>query len=255
MKKVIPVILAAMLAGGCLTKRLTTDYTLEDLYAKEYPSLSALHDEGPLDTDETALKAYNLMLGEVEDKIGTDYYIYDFYYVDFPGMESYAIKILPNPWTNVKVGDAVMLFCKPDGSGMESGLDWFLAARNWSHDLEEELSRAVPDCHFNTWDVAYDYMVTTRSEWPSDYKYLLSQIRQYDLSVNLIVPAGTPVSEADEIYSKVTGILNRYEVTVTDIVCPESDEAMQEFLDEEKVTGNSYTYDDRVEWLRTYTGK
>lgn len=255
MKKVIPAILAVLIAGGCLAKKTTANYTLEELYAKENPSFSALHDEDPHDIDETALKAYNLMLGEVEDKIGTDYYIYDFYYVDFTGMESYAIKILPNPWTNVREGDAVMLFCKPDGSGLESGLDWFLAARHWSQDLEKELSRTVPDSHFNTWYVAFDYMVTTRSGWPSDYKYLLSQMQRYDLSINLIVPAGTPESEADEIYSKISGILSRYEVTVTDIVCPESDEVMQEFLNEERVSGNSYTYDDRVEWMRTYTGK
>ncbi|MBR6107140.1 MAG: hypothetical protein IKQ39_03945 [Oscillospiraceae bacterium] len=235
-----------------------TAYKADDLPELMPENYTLPHTPDADDTSDEALRAYNLLLGYLENELHIEYQLCDYYYVDFDEIpHCYVIKVVPDGEPPEFTKDvqavpenAVMLSVYPDGSHAESGVVPHLMARKWTEDLRAELAKSHPDWHMNTWYLVLDHIV------PPIAGYEYADIRDYhelldgklaaagntDMCINLLLPPGTPESDADAVFAELEPLLKQYGVTEIRLVTPKDDAAMQQYLAAEKQTGNQYGY-------------
>lgn len=256
--------------GADQKERKGTEYTVEELMAKALVNNSNLENIDDDDCTEEAMYAYNQMLGYVENDIGMEYKIYDFYHVNFKTEKSYVIKIvlidnvpeMEEKGTNINISDPriIMLSCDEDGRNVKSGVVPHLMASKWSEDIVAAIGEKFPEYHTNIFYVylnnIYPYVSSFDYTDFYDYTYYYKEKeRKYcDNVINVIVPVGTPESDASEIYKELLPILEKYFVTEVRIAAPADDEAYDRIIEEEKPEGNLYQFDsENVAWEKGFS--
>ncbi len=263
-----------LLCTGCAQKTEKADgwkaanYQAADLKTLMLPDFT---DPTPPDADdvsEEALHAYNILLGYLENEISVSYQLCDYYYVDFDEIpKAYVIKVIPDNEKPAELDsgnipeNAVMLTCKKDGSNPQSGVVPHLMARQWTKDLQAELAKLYPDWHLNTWYLMPDNICPGIKSGQyadiRDYSEILKKIAesQYgcDMYINILLPAGTAESDAEHFMEAVKPLMQSYSVSNVTFVAPANDDALKEFLAEEKWSGNTYSYaGEKAAWTKSF---
>lgn len=249
-------------------------YTIDEIKAMALETNNSLDNISDDDITEEALHAYNQMLGYVENVVGVEYKVYDFYHVNFDSVKGYVIKIViaedvdyveaqsPDSAYNYKE-EIIMLSCDEDGTNVSSGLVPHLMAHQWTNDIVSEIETEFPEYHVNPWYVGlYAIVPDVKYEKHEDFydyyyyydidTYNGSGYFEYDNCINIIVPTDTPESSSEAIYEDIKPILEKYCVTDVDIIAPKSEDVLNRIIEEEKITGNNYDYDDEMEWISSY---
>lgn len=283
-KLLLPAVACLLFTSGCALFRAlaakinweSTDYSIDDIKAMgiQNDDNCRLGDEEDDDCTKQALKAYNVMLGYVENQVDFDYKVYDFYHVNFDSVKSYVIKIVPEDRAELAEQDAgytlsdeeiLMLSCNEQGTKVEGQIETYLMARRWTEELTAEFAESFPEYYLNTQYISLDHFVpsvtaenyTDRDDYTHFFKedFYESSISFYDNIVNVIVPADADESKAKEIYSDIEPILRKYYVSEVNIVSPVSDEIRNKWLAEEEISGNYYYYykDDEKKWLEHFS--
>lgn len=248
------------------SKIKSTNYTIEEINSMALPEHNRIGDEEKQDYSSKALKAYNKMLGYVESVIGQEYYIYDYYMVNFTNRKSYVIKIIPAQWKDTP-GECkeIMLSSKLNGSHIRSGLIYFLMARKQFEDLQNDMKNNFPEYHVNLEYNKLDYLVPSiNQKFPkdvTDYTFYYNPETFYsekkyitrDNMINVIVPYITQENQAEDIYESISPILKKYCITEVCIVSPVSEEAFEAIIRDEQLDANIYLYKHEVvSWYKQF---
>ncbi len=243
-------------SGGSSGAWQPTAYTADDLPGLMPEHYSLPHTPDADDTGAEALRAYNILLGYLENELQISYQLCDYYYVDFDEIPNcYVIKVVPDGeapdrYEAGKVPEnAVMLSVYPDGTHAESGVVPHLMARKWTADLRAEFAKLHPEWHLNTEYLVLDHIAPAVSgtEYPDirDYRFFLEgerPIGSRDMTVNLILPVGTPEADAEAVFAEAEPLLMKYHATFVLLVTPQDDAAMEKLLAEEAQSGNYYEF-------------
>ncbi|MDE6732558.1 MAG: hypothetical protein K2J77_06750 [Oscillospiraceae bacterium] len=229
----------------------STSYSMDDIKAKVHPTL--FNDERefkPDDYSDDALRAYNSMLGYAERLIGTDYYVYDYYYADWTNPpHSWVIKIVPYEMARTAesenrrlyIDEPICLFYGEDGSSVQSCLEPYFMERKWFDDLSRELTESFPDykteLRISEFQAIYPNVLETQFDDPSDYTYIINDSFydrrdewEYGNVITVILPSDTEQDSAAEVFERIKPLLTRYCVTEVNI-CTLTDE---EYIDWEE---------------------
>lgn len=234
--------LCAVLFCGCSDKKAARDmpgqywesaaYTMANINAKY--RLGLCNDERTRkndDVSEDALRAYNILLGYAESVIGTDYYVYDYYYADWTDPpHSWLIKIVPYDMAKTAedeerglyIDEPVTLFYKEDNSEVISTIEPYLMAKKWFEELKSEMSESFPEyeieLEISEFEHIYPDILKEKFADPTDYGYLINEEFYNKLSeweygniINVQLPEGT--GGAAEAFERIKPTLVRYCVT------------------------------------------
>ncbi len=237
-------LLCAVLFCGCSDKKAasglpgqyweTAEYTMEEINAKY--RLGLCNDERIRkadDVSEDALRAYNILLGYAERVIGTDYYVYDYYYADWTDPpHSWLIKIVPYEMAEIAddeerglyIDEPVTLIFKEDGSKVNSTIEPYLMEKKWFAELENEMSESFPEyeieLEISEFEHLYPDILRDKFADPSDYGYLINENFYDNLSeweygniINVRLPEGTEQSGAAKAFERIKPTLAGYCVT------------------------------------------
>ncbi len=216
----------------------SASYSMDDIKAKVHPTL--YNDERefkPDDYSDGALRAYNSMLGYAERIVGTEYYVYDYYYEDWTEPPySWVIKIVPyemertaeSEERKLYFDEPITLFYKEDGSSVQSCLGSYLMEQKWFDDLSRELTESFPDyrteLRVSVFEVIYPNVLETQFDAPSDYTYIINDSfydrhdeRNHDNVICVILPSDMRQDSATEVFEQIKPLLTRYCVTDVDI--------------------------------------
>lgn len=223
----------------------SASYSMDDIKAKFHPTL--FYDERefkPDDYSDDALRAYNSMLGYAERILGTEYYVYDYYYADWTEPpHSWVIKIVPYEMARraeseerrLYIDEPVCLFYDEDGSEVNSCLEPYLMERKWFDDLSRELTESFPEykteLRISVFQAIYPNVLETQFDDPSDYTYIINdsfydRVDEWDYgnTIYVIVPSDTEQNGAAEVFEQIKPLLKRYCVTDVDICTLSEDE-------------------------------
>lgn len=223
----------------------SASYSMDDIKAKVHPALYYDKREfKPDDYSDDALRAYNSMLGYAEKIVGTEYYVYDYYYADWTDPpHSWVIKIVPYEMARraeseerrLYVDEPISLFYDEDGSEVTSCLEPYYMERKWFDDLSRELTESFPDyqlgLRISVFEGIYPNVLETRFDDPSDYTYIINEsfydrLDEWDYGnvIYVILPSGTEQDSAAEVFEQIKPLFMRYCVTAVDICTLSEDE-------------------------------
>lgn len=227
----------------------SASYSMDDIKAKVHPTLYYDKREfKPDDYSDDALRAYNSMLGYAERIVGTEYYVYDYYYADWTEPpNTWVIKIVPYEMARTAESENrrlyfdewISLFYDEDGSSVKSCLEPYFMERKWFDDLERELSENFPEYEFvlaiSVFEGYYPNILEERFEDYSDYTCIIndefygkSDEYEYGNILYLNLPSGTEREKAAEIFEQVKPILIKYCVTEVKVFTPNEYEFLEE---------------------------
>lgn len=249
----------------------SASYTISDINSLA-STVNKLDNTKDDDCTDEALNAYNIMLGYAENEANfTDYKIYDYYHVNFDSVKGYVIKLLDNDFNSSLAEDSIvttsdenviMLSCDEDGSDVKSEIEPKLMAKKWTEDITNEFSASFPQYHINAGYISLNYLCpnvlpenySDRSDYTHFFKdnFYDSKFTFYDNHVNVMVSAGTKEEDAQKIFEEIKPVMKKYFVTSVKIFAPVSSEAYDMILEEEVLAGNSYDYNDSVEWQKGF---
>ena len=244
-------------------------YTLKDMIANGAPDhnmkkCAACVHQCTENCTKEALRAYNRMLIYL-DSLQISYKIYDFYYVS--QFENYILKVILSDWILEYQRDKtqnqrgaepfiLMLSCKKDGTNMESTVIPFLMARKMQEDIKEEFKIHFPDYHINFFYLNLDVVNSSVNKYgledKENYHLYYQNSRLYSNVLNIVVPVGTQIEDADSIYEQVKPLLIKYHITQVNILATPDENAYQRLIDRELITNNHYLYKDKEEvaWIQ-----
>lgn len=234
----------------------SASYSLNEINAKFHPTM--FNDERELKADDVsddALRAYNAMLGYAERVLGTEYYVYDYYYADWTEPpHSWLIKIVPYEMARTAESEGrglyfdeeISLFYDEDGSEVLSCLEPYYMEQKWFDDLEHEMAESFPDyqleLRISVFEGIYPNVLERRFDDTSDYTYIINESFydkaddwEYGNIINVIIPSDTKQDSAAEIFERVKPLLTRYCVTEVNIF--------------------TLTEDKNVDWIENFTIK
>lgn len=216
----------------------STTYSMDDIKAKFHPTL--FNDEREFKADDfsdDALRAYNSMLGYAERILGTEYYVYDYYYADWTDPpHSWLIKIVPYEMARTAesedrklyIDEPICLFYDEGGDSMRSCLEPYLMEQKWFDDLSRELTESFPDyrteLRISVFQEIYPDVLETQFDDPSDYTYIINdsfydRLDEWDYGngIYVILPGDMGQDGAAEVFEQIKPLLTRYCVTDVDI--------------------------------------
>lgn len=231
-------------------------YTLAEINAKFHPEF--YNDERefkPDDVSNDALTAYNIMLGYAENVIGKEYYVYDYYYADWTDPpHSWLIKIVPLDMAKAAEKAGVLyfdqpltMFCKEDGSEVNSTIEPYLMEKKWFAALSQQLSDSFPEyeteLEISEFCALYPDILTEKFPDPSDYTYLINEEFydklpewEYGNIVNIGLPEKTDKSGAAYVFEQLKPTLMRYCVSECRI-CEIDEDGYFELIETFALTG------------------
>ena len=251
---------ASSVSASTSSEYIPKTYTLDELKAKINETgmtSETFKDNTDADFSEEAVEAYNELLAYAEKVLGNDdYKLFDFY-SDIQ-LKKYVVKIVLNEYRNGKDTENAPILLYKKGGEINSCLEGFLYAREWTEQLRKELTDAVPAyCHLNTMFLASDQIAVGSG----DMTYDLSEIGNIKPSgkwrINLILKPGTSKLDFDVTFETIKPILDKYGVTELNVFVPKNSRIYDSFISEETITGNIYFFNAKEEfdWSeRNYKG-
>ena len=251
---------ASSLSASSSSEYIPKNYTLDELKAKinETGMISeTFKDNTDADFSEEAVKAYNELLAYAEKVLGNDdYKLFDFYYST--QIKDYAVKIVLNEYRNGNDTENAPILLYKKGGEINSCLEGFLYAREWTKKLQQEINDAVPEYyHLNTLLLNADHITVGSGDMTYDLSGIGNVKPSGDWRINLILKPGTAKEDFERNYEYLKPILDRYGVTMLNIFVPKNSRIYDSFISEETITGNIYLFNDKSEfdWSeRNYKG-
>lgn len=212
----------------------SAEYTLDEINAKFHPVLFNYEREfKETDVSGDALHAYNVMLGYAERILGSEYYVYDYYFADWTEPpNSWVIKVVPYDMAgtageedrNLYITEPISLFYKEDGSEVKSTIEPYFMEQKWYADLEHELSENFPgytlELEISAFEGLYPNILEERFDDVCDYSCVINgdfydslDDWEYGNIIDVLLPSGTEKSEMAEIFEQIKPILIKYCVT------------------------------------------
>lgn len=212
----------------------SSNYTIEEINAKFHERF--FNDEREFkaaDVSERALRAYNIMLGYSESIIGTEYYIYDYYFADWADPpHSWVIKLIPyemartaeSEGRGIYLTEPISMFFNEDDSAVKSTIEPYFMEKKWFSRLEAELSDSFPEYEYelavSEFEAVYPDVLHEKIPVKDDYTYLInddfySKLSEWEYGnvIDVELPADIKQSGAAEIFERLKPTLSRYCVT------------------------------------------
>lgn len=212
----------------------SSDYTIEEINAKFHEKF--YNDEREFkaaDVSGVALRAYNIMLGYAESIIGTEYYVYDYYFADWEDPpHAWVIKLVPYEMARtaesedrgIYISEPISMFFNEDDSAVQSTIEPYFMEKKWFSELEAELSESFPEYEYelsvSEFEATYPDVLHEKIPVKDDYTYLInddfySKLSEWEYGnvIDVQLPANIKQSGAAEIFERLKPTLSRYCVT------------------------------------------
>lgn len=216
-------------------------YTMEEINEKLHPTLyNSERDIKPDDVSGGALRAYNAMLGYAERILGTEYYVYDYYYADWTETRSWVIKLIPyemaetaeSEGRGLYAGEPVTMIFDEDGGEINSQLEPYYMERKWFAELKREMSESFPEyrleLNVSVFEGLYPNVLEERFDDFSDYTYVINdgfydKADEWEYGNIISVELSRDINgeerlSAADVFERIKPLLTRYCVTEVNIL-------------------------------------